>query len=65
MLFPIGGLAGGDERARAVFALISETWGGPALTTVEAESLLKEAGFSTVRVLAGPPAAPPLIIAQR
>ena len=28
MLFPIGGLSGNDERARAVFALISETWGG-------------------------------------
>ena len=65
MLFPIGGLAGNDERARAVFALISEVWGGPALTTTEAESMLKEAGFSTVRVLPGPPATPPFVVAQR
>jgi protein-L-isoaspartate O-methyltransferase len=66
MLFPIGGLtAGADETARAVFALNSELWGGPALSTAEAEALLKKAGFSTIRVLPGPTSAPPLIVAQR
>ena len=65
MLFPIGGLAGTDERARAVFGLICELWGGPALTTSEAEFLLKASGFSTVRVLPGPAATPPFVIAQR
>jgi SAM-dependent methyltransferase len=65
LLFPIGGFAGNDERARSVFALICELWGGPALTIAEAEPLLKEAGFSTVRVLAGLPSTPPLLVAQR
>jgi 2-polyprenyl-3-methyl-5-hydroxy-6-metoxy-1,4-benzoquinol methylase len=65
MLFPIAGLPGNDERARAVFALITELWGGPVLSTSEAESLLKEAGFSTVRVLPGPGSTPPFVVAQR
>jgi Methyltransferase domain len=65
MLFPIGGFAGNDERARSVFALICDTWGGPVLTVPESESLLKEVGFSTVRVLPGPPSTPPLLVAQR
>ncbi len=65
MLFPIGGFVGNDERARAVFALICETWGGPTLTVAEGESLLKEVGFSTVRVLPGPPSTPPVLVAQR
>jgi len=64
VLFPIGGFAG-EERARAVFALVNELWGGPVLAVAEAESLLKEAGFSTVRALPGPPWAPPLLAAQR
>jgi Methyltransferase domain len=65
MVFPVGGLAGGDERARAVLALISELWGGPALSAAEAEKLLRDAGFSTVRVLPGPPSLPPFLAAQR
>ena len=65
MLFPIGGFAGDDERARSVFALICDLWGGPVLAIAEAERLLKEAGFSTVRVLPGPPSTPPLLAAQR
>jgi 2-polyprenyl-3-methyl-5-hydroxy-6-metoxy-1,4-benzoquinol methylase len=65
LLFPIGGLGGDDQRARAVFALINELWGGPVLFAAEAESLLKEAGFSTVRVLPGPASTPPFVVAQR
>ena len=64
MLFAIGGLAGNDRPA-AVSALRSELWGGPALSTTQAESLLKGTGFSTIRALPGPPWAPPIVIAQR
>lgn len=58
-------LGGGDDRKRAVSALISDVWGGPALSPTAAESLLKEAGLSSVRTLPGPPWAPVLVIGQR
>jgi SAM-dependent methyltransferase len=65
LLFPVGGLAGGDEKSRAVFALITDFWGGPVLTIADAESLLKGAGFTEVRVLPGPPWLPPFVAAQK
>jgi SAM-dependent methyltransferase len=64
LIFPSGGYVG-DESRRAIFALVSDLWGGPALTAAQSESLLKSAGFSTVRVLPGPPWALPTVIAQR
>jgi hypothetical protein len=64
LLLPISGLAE-PERTRAVFALVSQLWGGPALTSAEAEARLAEAGFSNIRVLPSPPSAPPLVVGQR
>jgi SAM-dependent methyltransferase len=64
LLFPAGGSAG-EARSRAMYALLSELWGGPALSAAEAEGLLKGVGFSTVRVLFGSPWAPPMLLAQR
>jgi predicted O-methyltransferase YrrM len=64
IILPVSGLVG-PERNRAVFALISQLWGGPAWTSEEAETRLKDAGFSNVRNLPGPPSAPPLLVAQR
>ncbi len=64
VLLPLIGAAG-DDRQRAVAALVSDLWGGPAFSVAGAESLLKEAGFSSVRTLAGPPWAPALVVGQR
>jgi len=64
LIFPIAGAPSGD-RFRAVFGLINELWGGPVLSTPDAEALLKAAGFSQVRVLPGPPTVGPLLAAQR
>jgi predicted O-methyltransferase YrrM len=64
LLFPIGTSAG-DERQRNTIALVSELWGGPALSVPQAEALLKGAGFATVRPLAGPSWAIATLAAQR
>jgi hypothetical protein len=64
ILFPIG-TSSGDDRHRAVLALVCETWGGPALSPLQAESLLGAAGFASVRTMPGPPWAPTLVAAQR
>lgn len=53
-----------DARAGAVLALWTETCGGPVLSIGEAEVMLKEAGFATVRTLPGPPFAPATLAAQ-
>lgn len=64
LLLAVSGVAG-PERTRAVFALISQLWGGPAWSGAEAELLLKDAGFSNVRSVPGPASAPPLVVGQR
>jgi hypothetical protein len=64
VLFPIGSSAG-DERQRNVIALVSELWGGPALSVPRAEAVLRDAGFATVRPLGGPPWAIATLAAQR
>jgi hypothetical protein len=64
LLFPIGTSAG-DERQRSTIALVSELWGGPALSLPQAEALLEGAGFATVRPLAGPTWAIATLAAQR
>ena len=64
VLFPVGGSTGSDAQ-RSVSALLTELWGGPALSTAEAESLLKETGMSAVRTLPGPSWAPSMVVAQR
>jgi hypothetical protein len=64
IIFPIGSSAG-DARQRATLALLTESWGGPVLSVAEGEAALKEAGFSGVRPLPGPPFAPATLVAQR
>ncbi|HEY8077019.1 MAG TPA: class I SAM-dependent methyltransferase [Labilithrix sp.] len=54
-----------DPRVRANFALLNDLWGGPLLDAEQAEKLLKDAGFSAVRVVNGPPSAPMLIAGRR
>jgi hypothetical protein len=64
VLLPVSG-AGGIDRQRAVAALMTELWGGTSLSHAAHEALLKEAGFSAVKTMAGPPWAPALIVGQR
>jgi hypothetical protein len=64
VLLPLIGVAG-DERQRAVGALVTDLWGGPALSIAGAEALLKDAGFTSVRALTGPPWAPAMVVGQR
>jgi SAM-dependent methyltransferase len=61
----VGTLGGADDRQRAVAGLLTDLWGGPALSVAELESLLEGAGFAAVRVLPGPGWAPALVVAQR
>ena len=64
VLLPVIGAAG-DERQKAVGAMVCDLWGGPALSLADAEALLKEAGFSSIRAMAGPSWAPAMVIGQR
>jgi 2-polyprenyl-3-methyl-5-hydroxy-6-metoxy-1,4-benzoquinol methylase len=58
-------LGGADHRQRAVAGLLTNLWGGPALSVTEVESLMRSTGFATLRVLPGPGWAPALVVAQR
>jgi hypothetical protein len=63
--YPTGSNAAGSAQQNGVFGLVNHLWGGPALTVERAESLLKEAGFKSVRTLQGPAWAPAMLIGQR
>jgi hypothetical protein len=54
-----------DARTRAVWGLATELWGGPTLSSADADSILRAAGFTTVRQLPSPPGAPTAFVAQR
>jgi SAM-dependent methyltransferase len=58
------GQSGGDERQRAVSAMVHEIWGGAGLGATEAQAMLVEAGFTSVRAAPGPAWAPAMILAQ-
>jgi 2-polyprenyl-3-methyl-5-hydroxy-6-metoxy-1,4-benzoquinol methylase len=60
----VGTFGGGDDRQRAVNALILDLWGG-VMSNADIEALLSAVGFSTVRKLPMPPGAPVLFAAQR
>ena len=64
VLRPVAGAAG-DERQKAVWAMICDLWGGPALSLADAEALLTATGFSSIRTMAGPSWAPALVVGQR
>ena len=64
ILFGVGG-TGGNPQRRAVWSLIDELWGGASLAPADAEAILKEAGFQSVRTLPGPDWAPALVIGKR
>lgn len=63
ILFPVSPT--GDDLQGAVSALLNETWGGPKFSAADAESILKEAGFTSVRALPGPPRGPGMVVGQR
>jgi predicted O-methyltransferase YrrM len=65
ILFPTGANPAATERQRAHFALVTDLWGGPALSIERAESLLNDAGFGSIRPLPGPAWAPAMVVAQR
>lgn len=65
VLFPVVGSVGDNERQRAVWALTNELWGGPVLCAAEAESLLRDVGFSSVRTSSGPGWSPAVVAGQR
>jgi 2-polyprenyl-3-methyl-5-hydroxy-6-metoxy-1,4-benzoquinol methylase len=64
ILFPTIG-AVGDDLQRSVWALQNELWGGPVLGPDDAERLLADAKFSSIRTIVGPPWSPVLTVAQR
>jgi hypothetical protein len=53
------------EKQQAVFSLVTDLWGGPVLTVSGAETLLTNAGFTSVRGIQGPPWAPLMFVARR
>ena len=65
LLCPVLGSGGLNAQHRAVMLLMNELWGGPVIGTLEAETLLQQAGFSNVRTLPAPPGAPGLVAGQR
>ena len=64
IIFPAGMGPGASEPAREVSALLTHLWGGQSLSPDRAESLMKEAGFTGVRLMPGPPWAPAMLIGQ-
>jgi predicted O-methyltransferase YrrM len=65
ILYPTGNNANAPAQHSAVFGLVTHLWGGPDLSIERAESLLKEAGFTSVRAVQGPAWAPAMLIGQR
>ena len=64
VLLPLIG-AVGDERQKAVWAMVCDLWGGPSLSIPDAEALLQDAGFSAISTMAGPAWAPALVVGQK
>ena len=64
VLFGAGG-SSGDARRRAVWSLIDELSGGASLACADAEGILRDAGFTSVRTLPGPEWAPSLVVGRR
>jgi hypothetical protein len=64
VLFAASG-GGGDARRRAIWSLIDELWGGASLACAEAEEILREVGFTSVRTIPGPEWAPSLFVGRR
>jgi SAM-dependent methyltransferase len=56
---------GGSDAASAVWSLVSAEWGGAGMSPAEAEALLRETGFTSVRTLPGPPWAPSMVMGRR
>jgi hypothetical protein len=65
IVYPTGSSLSASAHQNAVFGLVNHLWGGPALSVDRAESLLKEAGFKSVRAIQGPAWAPAMLIGQR
>jgi predicted O-methyltransferase YrrM len=65
IIYPAGSNPNARPQQNAVFGLVNHLWGGPALSVERAETLLKEAGFKSVRTLPGPVWAPAILIGQR
>ncbi|HTJ47603.1 MAG TPA: class I SAM-dependent methyltransferase [Kofleriaceae bacterium] len=61
----MGICGGGDPEQRAINELIVDAWGGPAITTADAERLMRDAGLREIRVMPGPPWSPQLLAATR
>src|SRR6185369_7115647 len=51
IVYPTGSNPAANAQQSAVFGLINHVWGGPALSVERAESLLKDAGFKSVRAI--------------
>lgn len=56
---------GGSERRRAVESLVNEQWGGSVTAPADIETMLRDAGFASVRRLPGPDWAPAMIVGKR
>ena len=64
-IFFAAGTRSGDEREQAIRGLITNLWGGPALSVGDSTALLEKVGFTSVHAMPGPPSAPALIVGQR
>ncbi len=65
LLFPISACPAGTDAQRAMIALLTDMWGGTVLSVERAEAVLKEAGFTELKPILGPPFAPALMVAKR
>jgi len=62
----LGTLSGGvNDRQRATMMLLLELWNGGRLLASDGEKILKDAGFTNVRILPGPAWAPAMVVGQR
>jgi hypothetical protein len=65
IIYPTGASPTANAQQSAIFGLLTHLWGGPGLSVERAESLLKEAHFTSVRSIQGPSWAPAMVVAQR
>jgi hypothetical protein len=65
IIYPTGANPNANAQQSAIFELLTHLWGGPGLSVERAESMLKEAHFTSVRPILGPSWAPAMVVGQR
>jgi len=65
IIYPTGANPNANAQQSAIFGLLTHLWGGPGLSVERAESMLREAHFTSVRPILGPSWAPAMVVGQR